>query len=539
MAFQGWNFGDLYDAVAGVVPPDRPALIHGQRIITWQEFDHRTNNLACALIAGGALPGDKLSLYIRNHSAYLEGLVAAVKCRQVPVNVNYRYVADELCYIFDNSDTSVVVFAREFAPIIDQIRKRLPKVRRWLIVEDGTAAATPDFAESFEALAADGDGRRLDIQRSPNDLFFVYTGGTTGMPKAAVWTQDAYRRAQLNPKMMPKVPQNIEEQIQIVLADQGPINLVACPLMHATGLIALSTLISGGTVVTLQLPHFDPQELWTGVAQHRVNQIVLVGDAFAKPMLRALNEAGGRYDVSCVASMISSGVTWSVEVKRGLLHHMPQVTLTDIFGASEAGGLGLSTMTAGGEVGTAKFQLNEGVKVFTPGGLEVLPGSGSAGLIAHGGPIPEGYFKDQKKTDDVFKVIGGVRYVIPGDFCTVEADGSITLLGRGSGSINTAGEKVFPEEVEEVLKLHPDVEDALVVGVHDEKWGQAVTAIVEMSNGAALNEALIRAHVRKHLAGYKTPKRLIQVTRMFRAANGKPDYKSARNYALRELGIEA
>jgi acyl-CoA synthetase (AMP-forming)/AMP-acid ligase II len=541
MTWQGWNYGDLYDAVAGVVAPEHPALIHGDQVITWGQLNARTNNIARALIAGGAQPGEKLAFYMRNHPAYLEGLIGAFKARQAHVNVNYRYVADEVHYIFENSDATTVIFAREFSPIVEQIKPRLPGVRRWLIVEDGATEATPEFAEPYEALAAEGDGKALGNARSPDDLFFLYTGGTTGMPKGVMWRQDSLRRALINPALVARIPENLEDHLEMVKeTGRGPINLPACPLMHGTGLFtAMSALVAGGTVVTLRSAHFDAHELWAAVDKHRIEQIVIVGDAFAKPMLRALDEAGGRYDVSCVLSIVSSGIMWSMEVKQGLLRHMPQVALLDSFGSSEAVGFGLSVMTAEGSVETAKFQIGDNVKVFTPEGREIQPGSGEVGLIARGDPLPEGYYKDQAKTDSTFKTFGGVRYSIPGDFCTVEADGTITLLGRGSGCINTAGEKVFPEEVEEVLKLHPDIEDALVVGVPDEKWGQSVTGVIELRSGAAFDEVAFREHVRKHLAGYKTPKRLFAVPRMFRAPNGKSDYKSARNHALQELGINA
>jgi len=539
MTWQGWNYGDLFDAVATVVRPDQPALIHGDTIVTWAEFDRRSNNLAAALLSGGAQTGDKIAFYLRNHPAYMEGLVAAFKARQVHVNVNYRYVADEVHYIFDNSDAATVIFAREFSPIVEVIKPRLPKVRHWLIVEDGTDAATPDFAAPYEALAAKGEGKPLAGTRSPDDLFFIYTGGTTGMPKGVMWRQDSLRRALLNPALVARMPVDLADHLEIVReTGRGPVNMPACPLMHGTGLFtAMSALIAGGTVVTLKSTHFDADELWDQVERHRVEQAVIVGDAFAKPMLRALDAAPGRYDVSSLTAIISSGIMWSTEVKQGLLRHLPQATLLDSFGSSEAVGFGLSVMTAEGEVETAKFQIGDNVKVFTPEGREVAPGSGEVGLIARGDPLPDGYYKDQAKTDSTFKTIDGVRYSIPGDFCSVETDGTITLLGRGSGCINTAGEKVFPEEVEEVLKLHPDIEDALVVGVPDEKWGQSVTGVIELRAGAPFDEADVREHVRKHLAGYKTPKRLFPVIRMFRAPNGKSDYKAARDHALRELGV--
>ena len=542
MTWQGWNYGDLFDAVATVVDPKHPALIHGEHTVTWGELDRRTNNLARALIDGGAhspgvRAGEKTAFYLRNHPAYMEGLIAAFKARQIHVNVNYRYVADEVHYIFENSDATTVIFAREFAPIVDQIRPRLPLVRRWLIVEDGAAEATPDFAEPFEALATDGDGRPLGIARSPDDLFFIYTGGTTGMPKGVMWRQDCLRRALMNPALVTRMPVNLADHLEIVReAGQGSVNMPACPLMHGTGLLtAMSTMISCGAVVTLQSPRFDAHELWAQVDRHKVSQIVIVGDAFGKPMLRALEEVPGRYDASSVLSIVSSGIMWSTEVKQGLLRHLPQAAMVDSFGSSEAVGFGLSIMTAEGEVETATFQIGDNVKVFTPEGREVAPGGGEQGLIARGDPLPEGYYKDQAKTDATFRTIDGVRYSIPGDFCTVETDGTITLLGRGSGCINTAGEKVFPEEVEEALKLHPDIEDALVVGVPDEKWGQSVTGVIELRDGATFDELSIREHVRKHLAGYKAPKRLFAVARMFRAPNGKSDYKSAREHALGEI----
>jgi fatty-acyl-CoA synthase len=306
--------------------------------------------------------------------------------------------------------------------------------------------------------------------------------------------------------------------------------------MHGTGLLtAISALVNGGTVVTMPEKNFDAHAMWRSIAAHRVDQLVIVGDAFARPMARALDEGAGSLDLACLLAIISSGTMWSLEVKQALLRHLPQATLLDSFGSSEAVGFGLSVMTAAGEVQTARFQIGEDVKVFDDTGREVAPGSGEVGIIARGGAIPEGYYKDEAKTAATFRTVAGARYSMPGDFCTVEADGTITLIGRGSGCINTAGEKVFPEEVEEVLKRHPDIDDALVVGLPDEKWGQSVTAVVELRAGAVLDEEALRAHVRAELAGYKTPKRLVAVSRMLRAPNGKADYKGARELAAKAL----
>ena len=534
-----WNYGDLFDGLAGIALPAQPALIHGDQVISWGQLVSRTNNLARALIADGALPGEKFALYLRNHPAYLEGAIAGFKARQVHVNVNYRYAAEEVRYILENSDATTVVFAREFSPLVAEVAGRLPGVRRWLAVDDGSGVQAPGFAQPFDALAQTGDGTALGNSRSPDDLFFIYTGGTTGMPKGVMWRQDALRRALFNPALVVRVPQDLTDHLAIVretlaTAGRGPVNLPACPLMHGTGLLtALSALVAGGTVVTLGSTHFDADELWDAVERHRVDQVVIVGDAFGKPMVRALETR--RRDLASLLTIVSSGTMWSTEVKLALLRDLPQATLLDSFGASEAVGFGLSVMTAAGAVQTAKFQLGDDVKVFTPQDREVARGTGEVGVIARCGAIPEGYYKDDAKTQATFRTIGGVRWSIPGDFCTVEADGTLTLLGRGSICINTAGEKVFPEEVEEVLKQHPDVEDALVVGLPDEKWGQAVTGVVTLRPGAALDEEALRTLVRRQLAGYKTPKRVVACDRAFRAPNGKADYKVAREHAARAL----
>jgi fatty-acyl-CoA synthase len=308
--------------------------------------------------------------------------------------------------------------------------------------------------------------------------------------------------------------------------------------MHGTGLFtAIGAIVGGGSVVTLPSLRFDPHELWQAVARHRVQSIAIVGDAFAKPMLRALDEKPGEYDLSSLALIVSSGVMWSPEVKQGLLRHHPNLLLVDSFGSSEAVGFGSSVTTARSTAKPARFQIGERVKVFTEDGREVVPGSGEPGFVARAGPIPVGYYKDPEKSAKTFRTVAGVRYSIPGDWCTVDADGTIQLLGRGSVCINTAGEKVYPEEVEEALKTHPAVYDALVVGVPDEKWGQAVTGVVELHAGAGFDEEDLRAHVRARLAGYKCPKRVLRVDSLGRAANGKADYKRIADHARSALGL--
>lgn len=531
-----WNFGDMLDAVGDALGPEDPALIHGDRRISWPEMSARSNRLARALLSLGAQHGDKAGFYLRNQPEYMEALAAAFKARLTHVNVNYRYQADELVYIFDNSDSTVVFFDSEFAEEVERVHPRLPKVIVWVQIGGGDILP---FAHDYNKLALEGDPSKLGIPRSGEDLLLLYTGGTTGMPKGVMWTHEIWRNANMDAvrKAGGVVPQTMEEHVENALTvGRFARQIPACPLMHGTGLFtAMGTLLNGGAIITLtEKKKFDPVNLWDTVHANGVTSMAIVGDAFAKPMLKALDDNPGRWNLSSVLAIVSSGVMWSAEVKQGLLRHMPQVALTDNFGASEAVGFGSSITTAEGGTKTSKFEIGPDCKVFTEDGREVQPGSGEPGFIARGGNVPLGYYKDQEKTDKTYKTYNGVRYAVPGDWCTVEADGTITLLGRGSNCINTAGEKVYPEEVEEALKAHEAVTDALVVGIPDEKWGQAVTAVVS-TNGAASEEEL-RAFVQSKIARYKAPKRIFFKEDLGRAPNGKANYKAIKEFALNQLG---
>ncbi|HKI75449.1 MAG TPA: acyl-CoA synthetase [Pseudomonadales bacterium] len=535
-----WNYADIYEAVADVLPDDAPALIHKDTVTTWKELEYRANNLARSLLDAGLGYGDKVGFYLRNHSAYMEMLFATFKARLSHVNVNYRYIEDELWYILDNSDSRAVLFDAEFREQARALMPRLPEVKLWIQLEDEDDLLPG--AVSYTQLAAEGDGARLGIEHSGADLLLLYTGGTTGMPKGVMWEQQSHweagaRGATPATNMIP--PATIAEHAENVRkAGPGRKSFPVCPQMHGTGLFtSIGALAQGGCIVTTNSVRFDPEETWQLVDTHKVNAMAIVGDAFAKPLLAVLDQDPGKYDISSLLMMISSGVMWSPEVKQGLLRHNQQLTLIDSFGASEAVGFGTSTTTAAGGQGIAKFVLNERTKVFTEDFKEVLPGSDTPGFVAKTGGIPSGYYKDPEKSAKTFPVIDGVRYSIPGDWCRVEADGTLTLLGRGSVCINTAGEKVYPEEVEEILKTHADVYDALVVGVPDEKWGQSVTGVVQLHEGREMDEAALRAHVHKSLAGYKCPKRVIAIDDIGRAQNGKADYKRITEYAKTSLGI--
>jgi acyl-CoA synthetase (AMP-forming)/AMP-acid ligase II len=534
----GWNFGDILDAISPVIPADAPAFIHGERTISWGEATRATNNMARGLIARGAKPGDKIAIYMRNRPEYLLALAAGFKARLTHVNVNYRYTPEEVWYIFDNSDAQAVVYSSEFRDAVAQIRPRLPKVQTWIEVSpDGKVAP---FAEPFERLAEDGNGGPLDIQRSGDDQFFIYTGGTTGMPKGVIWTHNDLREITLAAaRRMGPVPETLE-QLTAHHAKLGPgmRTLPAPPLMHGTGLLtAMGAMLGGGSVVTLEGETFDADELLRAIDRHKPQSMAIVGDSFAKPMLNALDANPGKYDVSSLAMIVSSGVMWSMEVKKGLLEHMPGAMLNDGFSSSEALGMGASVMAKGAEVQTAKFVIGERCKVFDENDNPVEPGSGVAGMVAIMGPNPLGYYKDEEKTARTFRTIEGVRYSITGDWVTVEADGSLTLLGRGNACINTAGEKVFPEEVEEAIKRTEGILDCLVVGLDDAKFGQTVTAVASTTGESVVTEAAVIAAVKAELAGYKAPKRVVFVQDVPRAPNGKADYRAAKQLALEGLGL--
>ncbi len=538
-----WNLADLFDLVAETVP-ERLAVAHGPSGVarSWRELGTRSNALARHLQRLHA-PGDKLAVYSYNRPEFVESLIGALKARLVPVNVNYRYREDELVYLFDNSDATAVVYEAAFADSVAKIRDRLPRVREWIELRDASAAIGNAFATPYEETLR-GDGSRLDQGRSPDDMVFLYTGGTTGMPKGVMWTQAAIFEALGgggSPVLGEKPSASVDEQRARIARDGTAMRLLpACPLMHGTGqFTAYNALGGGGAIVTCDSQRLDPVLLWETAAARGTAAIAIVGDAFAKPMLRALEENPGRFDLAPVKLIVSSGVLWSPAVKQALLRHIPHALLMDSFGSSEAMGFGTELTTKDATVSLGRFKLGPDCQVFTPDGREVAPGSGEAGFIARSGPIPLGYYKDEKKTAETFRTYAGRRWSIPGDFCTVDADGTLNLHGRGSVCINTGGEKVYSEEVEETLKLHPAVRDAVVVGVPDEKWGEAVTALVELESGCTLGEDELRSFVREKLAGYKVPKRLVFAPSVGRSPSGKVDYKGAKAQVKQALGLPA
>ena len=530
-----WNFADVYEAVAARVP-DRACHIQGDRVVTWREMDRRANALAADLLAAGLTQQSKVAAYLYNGPEYLEAYVAAFKGGFVPINTNYRYGPDEIVYLFDNADAEAVVFHASFADLVEDLRDRLPKVRRWYCVADGTAPV-PDWAVDYEQLVKDGAERAVaPWGRSPDDLLLLYTGGTTGMPKGVMWRQDDLFNvigAGGNPLLGFPPATSVAEIAERIDPDAAPfVMLPACPLMHGTGQFsAFIAMNIGGTVVTMPSRKFDAGELWKQVAEHRVNAIVIVGQAFAAPMLAWLDEHPGELDLSSVILISSSGVMWSEDNKAGLLRHLPQAILFDSLGSSEAVGLGASVSTSGAAEETARFALGEPVAVFTEDGRRVQPGDTEPGLLAVSGFIPVGYYKDEVKSAQTFRVFEGKRWSVPGDWAEVRADGTLHLLGRGSVCINTGGEKVFPEEVEEVIKTFRGVVDAVCVGVPDERFGEVITAVVEVAPGDQIERDELADHVKSALAAYKAPRHLVVVDTIGRAPNGKVDYKRLKALA--------
>jgi fatty-acyl-CoA synthase len=537
--FAGHSFARAWRTVAEL-RPERTAVICGERRLTFGELDARANRLAHVLRDAGVGPDDKVAIMCVNSTEYVEAFFAAQKLGAVPVNVNYRYVGAELAYLLDNSDAAAFVFHDEFGPTVADALAALPPDRRPRLLlqvahagDGGLLAGSRDYADAIANAPADAP---TDRTPSGDDLIFVYTGGTTGYPKAVMWRSDDLYVSLWQMGRPDTEPPDVEATVR---ADKRAATcLPACPLMHGTGLfIALSTLAGGGAVVLLDTPRLDADAVWDAVERERVEVCTIVGDAFARPLLAALDAAPHRRDLSSLRAITSSGVTWSPETKRGLLEHLPGILLIDSLGASE--GLMSRTETRGGdEITPARFRASNRVVVVTDEGDLARPGDGQIGMLGVGGAIPVGYYKDPEKTAATFRTVAGRRYSIPGDHATIDPDGTIQLLGRGSACINTGGEKVYPEEVELALRSHAGVFDCVVVGVPDDRWGEMVVALVQPNDAGTIDADALAAHCRASLAGYKVPKRILVFVSLQRSPAGKADYKLLRELAATRLTTE-
>ena len=530
-----WNIADVWEQLAAR-RAEQTAFCHGSFELSWAGWSQRADALAAHLVAAGLERQSKVAQYCRNRPEYLEAVFACFKAGLVPVNTNYRYGDDELVYLFEDSDTEAVVFEAEFTESCARIRDRLPRVRSWIRM--GQSSSCPSWAESYSEIVSRpvSPGFVAPWGRSGDDLLLLYTGGTTGMPKGVMWPQHDFFL--MLEKQYGRTPPSRPSQEYLERGqEEGPRVLPGPPLMHGTACwFAMAALSAGGSVVTLPSRSFDPVELLDTVVGRGVKGVCIVGDPFARPLLTELEAAPRRWDLSGVRLLMSSGAMLSRNSKERLLEHFRQARLVDGLGSSESGSLGSAVSTRGAPVATARFTLGPTVRVIDGEGHDVVPGSGATGRLAIGGHLPLGYYKDARKTAETFLELEGHRYVVAGDWARVESDGTVTLLGRGSGCINTAGEKVYPEEVEEVLKEAAAVADAAVVGVPDEVFGEAVVALVALKEKEELDEAGLVSHVKRHLAAYKAPKRVLAVETVRRHANGKLDYQGMRQLALSRLG---
>ena len=535
------DFASVWEMISDIIP-DNQALICEDEVILWKDYDIQSSKIATALSNAGLSANSKAGLYLNNSNEYLIGQNAIFKIGGVPINVNYRYVAEELIYLLDNSDSEAVFYHACYSSRIKEIADSLPNIKVWIEVADGSVSQYKD-ALKFEELLESCDPMER-IHRDPNTIYMLYTGGTTGMPKGVMYKQGEFlvylfRTLKAMGYDVPEDINDLEQQIYDFKKENTFIkSLVGCPLMHGTGmwLGAFLPLLLGGTAITSKNLGFDADQIWKQVEDTQTTNIVIVGDAFARPMLDALDravESGKPYDLSSVNVIISSGVMWSEEVKNGLLKHH-NMMLMDTMGSTE-GGMGSSVSNRDNPPKTAKFSLNPGVIILADDGEILEPGSDKIGMIGTSGLVPVGYYKDKAKSDKTFREVNGIRYSFPGDYAKLEKDGSITLLGRGSNCINSAGEKIYPEEVEEAIKRNKEVFDCLVVGVDDQKFGQKVIAVVSMESDTHITQDSLMDSTRAFLSGYKLPKKIIFVDEVKRAPNGKANYKWAKEIANESL----
>jgi len=531
------NIADLAEHTIDAVP-DRIALICGDETLTYGQLEDKANRLAHYLIDHGVKKDDKVGLYCRNRIEIVIGMLGIVKAGAILVNVNFRYVEGELKYLFENSDMVALIHERQYSDRVANVLPETPDVKTVLVVEDGSDKDYQSYGGvEFGAALAQGSPERDFGPRSEDDIYLLYTGGTTGFPKGVMWRhEDIYRVLFGGTDFATGEPVESEHaHAEKAAANTSPmVRLPIPPMIHgATQSATWMALFAGETVVLT--PEFDAHEVWRLIHDHKINLLFFTGDAMARPLLDALvaaQEPGQKdeeYDLSSLFLLASTAALFSTSLKEKFLELLPDRIITDSIGSSETGFGGTSLVAKGqSHTGGPRVQIDKNTVVLDDEGNEVKPGSGVRGIIAKRGHIPVGYYKDEKKTAETFKTINGVRYAIPGDYAEVEADGSVTMLGRGSVSINSGGEKIYPEEVEAALKGHPDVFDALVVGVPDERFGQHVAAVVQAREGTKPTLAELDSFVRTQIAGYKVPRSLWLVDEVKRSPAGKPDYRWAK-----------
>jgi acyl-CoA synthetase (AMP-forming)/AMP-acid ligase II len=523
MANQQFNLADLFELVTDKVP-DRIALVAGDRRLTYAELDARANRFGHALLDQGIEPGQWIGIHAYNRAEWIEAFIGCLKARLVPININYRYVTDELRYVFDNADLAALVYEAEFGPRVEAVVAELPKLQTLIRLHDVTNTTDGLTSLDYETALASATPDRDFEPRSPDDLYVLYTGGTTGMPKGVMWRAEDIFFAALGGGNYGGPAISEPHDIQESIGDHQMCSMAFAPLMHGNAQwTSLVTLFGGNKLVLNTQRKMDAAALWQLCDEESINSLSIVGDAMARPLVDALAD---RDPPSSVVALVSGGAILSPAIKAEFGARMPNTMILDSFGASETGANGAVDMTASGP----KFRMNEWTTVIGDD-LEVVA-IGETGMLARRGHVPLGYYKDETKTAATF-VTGpdGTRWAIPGDRAVREADGTITVLGRGSQCINSGGEKIFPEEVESALKSHPAVFDATVVGRADERWGEHVCAVVQFRNGMSADVEGLATHCREHIAGYKVPRSVVVVDEMVRSPSGKPDYRWAKELA--------
>jgi acyl-CoA synthetase (AMP-forming)/AMP-acid ligase II len=511
-----FNLSELFEQVVDVAH-DRTALVSGDRRLSYDELDERANRLAHHLAANGVGAGDHIGLHLMNGPEYIEGMLAAFKLRAVPVNINYRYVARELEHLYGMMDLVGLVVHRRFASDAAGGARGLDDLRVVLVVDDDSGADVPEEWSSYEPALEAASPARDFTGRTSDDVYCACTGGTTGMPKGVMWRHEDIFFASMGGGDPTQFEGPIErpEQLAARIPEQGLHMLVTPPLMHVSAHWAsFQALLGGGKVVLLPAGSFDPAAAWRLIEQEGAHIAVIVGNAMAAPLIDSYVEEP--VDASSLMAFGSGGAVLSPAVKRRMREALPNVLVMDGFGSTETG---------------VAFAMDANTAVLDDDLRPIAAGSDRIGRLARRGHIPLGYYNDPEKTAETFVEVDGVRWVLPGDLASVEADGAIRLHGRGSASINTGGEKVFPEEVESALMAHETVHDVLVVGVPDDRWGERVVAVVQPRAGREVSFDVLQAHAREHLAGYKVPRAVVVVDAVVRAPNGKPDYAWAREQA--------
>jgi acyl-CoA synthetase (AMP-forming)/AMP-acid ligase II len=535
-----FNVADLFESVADAVP-DRVAVVCGEKRLTFAELDARANRFAHALAAEGVKAGDHVGLYLYNSAEFLEAMLGAFKLRAVPININYRYVEEELHFLFSNADLVALVFPRELGGRVAGVLPRVEKLRTLVAVDDKSGVDRGQ-AKDYETLLAGASAARDFAPRTGDDQYIIYTGGTTGMPRGVMWRHEDVFFAGLqggNPGGPPI--ERPEELSEIARQNSDPLTfLPAAPFIHgAAQWAALIGLFGGGKVVLVPGKSFDAAIAARLIEAERVNTMIMVGDAMASPLAQALEVAAGAkpVDTSSLVVIASAGAVLSDSVKEALGRVLPETMILNNFGATETGHQGTMYPGSGGK-GLLSFGSDGTTTVLGEDLRPLAAGTGVMGKLARRGRIPLGYYKDPEKTAATFVTIDGERWVIPGDLATIEEDGKITVFGRGSVCINSGGEKIFPEEVEAAIKAHPDVVDAVVVGVPDERWGQRVAAVIQTRGGREVTLAAIDSHCRTKIAGYKVPRQLRLVDQIVRHPSGKPDYRWAAAAAKETPGAQ-